>query len=91
MINQETGLINITTESGKTLDVQTIFEFEVPELKKKYLAYTLEANSPMDEINVLISEFDYDTNEIKSILENEKEVVLEFYNAAKEAILNDDK
>ena len=39
---------------------------------------------------MLISEIDYDNNEIKSIPEEEMPTVLEIYNAAKESLLNEE-
>lgn len=86
MINND-GSITVTNEEGKELKVYVLFNFEVVEFKKKYIAYTTNMDSESNEVDVLISEIDYDTYEIKSIPVEDMEHVLEIYKNIKESLL----
>ncbi len=90
MINEIDGTITLTNENNEQIKVQALFSFEMPEFKKKYIVYTLNPDATLDEVNVLISEINYDTLEIKSIPEDEKSAVIEFYNSAKQMLLSED-
>ena len=83
MINSNDGTITVLNKDNEFVKIQIIFSFEIPEFKKRYIAYTYEANKESDEIDVLISEMDWDTYEIKNIPKNEIDLVLEYYNNAK--------
>ena len=85
---KEDGSLTVVDEENNSITVYILFAFEVPELRKKYIYYTLDNNVESEDINMLISEIDYDNNEIKSIPEEEMPTVLEIYNAAKESLLN---
>ncbi len=87
MNNEKPGLISVTDENNNKIEIQVIFGFEVPEYKKSYVVYTTESQSPNEEINVNISEYDNNTYEIKSIPEEELDFVMECYNNAKTIIL----
>lgn len=87
---KEDGSLTVVDEENNSITVYILFAFEVPELRKKYIAYTLDNNVESEDINMLISEIDYDNNEIKSISEEEMPTVLEIYNAAKESLLNEE-
>ena len=89
MINEKEGTIIVTDENNNQIKVQIIFGFSVPEYNKNYIEYTTESDLDQEEINILISEYDGNTYEIKSIPEEEMEKVLDFYNSAKEMILSD--
>lgn len=89
MINEKEGFAIVTDDAGNQIKVQVIFGFEVEEYNKNYIVYTTESDSSSDEINVMISEFDKKTYEIKSIPEDEMNTVMEFYNNAKNIILNE--
>ena len=89
MVNEKNGTITLQDENGNDVVVQVVLEFELPELKKKYLAYTKDANTDKDIIDIFISEFDYDTNELKSIPEDEYKDVIECYNNIKESLLEE--
>ena len=87
---KEDGSLTVVDEENNSITVYILFAFEVPKKKKKYIAYTLDNNVESEDINMLISEIDYDNNEIKSIPEEEMPTVLEIYNAAKESLLNEE-
>ena len=88
MINKD-GSITVTNEEGNELKVYVLFSFEVVEFKKKYVAYTTNMESESNEADVLISEIDYDTNEIRSIPAGDMEHVLEIYKNIKETLLSE--
>jgi len=88
MINKNEGTITLVDENNNSYRVQAILEFEVVELNKKYIVYTFDNNKNKDEYDVMISEFNSDTNEIIKIPENEKEFVLECYANLKESLLS---
>ena len=71
-------------ENGEEIVIEIILSFEVEELNKKYIAYTLNDDGVSDNVAVFISE--YDGNTIKDISNDDAELVLEYYNAAKELI-----
>lgn len=87
MINREDSSISIINENGNFMKVYLLFGFEIKELNKKYIAYTSDMDNDKDQVNVLISEIDSETNKIKSIPSNEMAIVKEFYNEAKRQIL----
>ena len=89
MINKEDGSITIINDKGNYIKVYLLFGFEVESLHKKYIAYTSNANSDSDTVNVLISEIDYETNKIKSIPVNEMKTVMQMYNEVKKSLLSD--
>ena len=86
-MNENPGLISVTDENNNKIEIQVIFGFGIPEYKKSYVVYTTECQSPQEEINVNISEYDNNTYEIKSIPEDELDFVMESYNNAKSMIL----
>ena len=77
---KEEGTITVVDENNNSIKAQYIFNFEIPEFNKKYLVYTLDANGENNQVEVLISEIDYETNQIKSIPEADLETVMECYN-----------
>ena len=87
MIDRNEGIIKVLDSINNERTVNVIFSFEVPEFKKRYIAYTFEAESDKEDIDVLISEMDYDTYEIKKIPIEEIDLVLEYYNTTKELLL----
>lgn len=92
MINKD-GSITIINEDGSQVKVCVLFNFEIEEYRKKYIAYTIitdeMSEDVSDDMEVLLSEIDYDTNEVKSIPESEMETVLSIYNQIKESLLNE--
>ena len=90
MIDEKKGLITVTNENNEEIKVQVLFCFQIPDLNKYYVVYTTELDKEAEDIDIIISEFDSDANEIKAIPENEKEQVIKFYNAVKESLLKDE-
>ena len=80
MINKDEGSITVFDEDNNSTKVHFIFDFEVPEFNKRYLVYTLNANSQTEGVDILISEIDFNTYEIKSIPEKDLTTVIECYN-----------
>jgi uncharacterized protein YrzB (UPF0473 family) len=78
--------ITIDRENGETITVDIILGFEIEELNKKYIAYTLNDNGEDEDVDVLISEVE--NNKLKSIPDEEINIVLEYYNEAKELVEN---
>lgn len=78
--------ITFDREDGETITVDVILGFEIEELNKKYIAYTLNDNGEDEDVDVLISEVE--NNSLKSIPDEEINIVLEYYNGAKELVEN---
>ena len=76
--------IVLDREDGESITVEIILSFEIEELNKKYIAYTLNDNEEDEDVDVLISEIE--DNKIKSVPEDEIEMVLEYYENAKSLI-----
>lgn len=78
--------ITFDRENGETITVDVILGFEIEELNKKYIAYTLNDNGEDEDVDVLISEVE--NNKLKSIPDEEINIVLEYYNEAKKLVEN---
>ena len=72
-------------EDGGTITIDLILSFEINELNKKYIVYTLNDNGLDEDVDVFISELE--NNKIKSIPNNEVEMVLEYYENAKSLVV----
>ena len=71
-------------ENGEEIAIEIILSFNIEELNKSYIAYTLNDDGKSDNVAVFISE--YDDKNIKDIANDEANLVLEYYNAAKELV-----
>lgn len=71
-------------ENGEEIAIEIILSFVVEELNKSYIAYTLNDDDNSDTVPVFISE--YDGKNIKEISNDDADLVLEYYNAAKELV-----
>ena len=71
-------------ENGEEITIEIILSFNIEELNKSYIAYTLNDDGQSDNVAVFISE--YDGKNIKDIANDEAKIVLEYYNAAKELV-----
>lgn len=71
-------------ENGEEIAIEVILSFNIEELNKSYIAYTLNDDGQSDNVAVFISE--YDGKNIKDIANDEANLVLEYYNAAKELV-----
>lgn len=69
--------------NGKEVEVTILGGFEIEELGKRYIMCSYDDNKDSDKEMVLIYEIDEDNN-LVSIPSDEKEMVLDFYNALKE-------
>ncbi len=69
--------------NGKEVEVTILGGFEIEELSKRYIMCSYDDNIDSDKELVLIYEIDEDNN-LVSIPSDEKEMVLDFYNALKE-------
>ena len=72
-------------EDGGTITIDLILSFEINELNKKYIVYTLNDNGLDEDVDVFISELE--NNKIKNIPNNEVEMVLEYYENAKSLVV----
>lgn len=84
------NILKTINEFGEEITIELLFNFEIKELNKNYVVYTLNDDGVSEDVNVLISEMYYEdkTPRIKSIDESEKEMVVLFYNNIKNSIVN---
>ena len=84
------NILKTINEFGEEITIELLFNFEIKELNKNYVVYTLNDDDVSEDVNVLISEMYYEdkTPRIKSIDESEKEMVVLFYNNIKNSIVN---
>jgi len=81
--------VTVKKENGETIKIEIILAFRVEETKKEYIAYTMNDDEKSEVGMVLISEIDPQTNKIIKIPESDKEIVLKYYEEAKNAVLED--
>lgn len=79
----------VINENGEEIRLEILFSFRVDELNKGYIVYSVNDDGVSDDVTVCISEFyiENDVPKIKSIDENEKEMVLLFYESVKSSIV----
>ena len=82
------GRITVENENHEAITIQVLYTFDNEENKKRYVVYTPDINNKKNTVNILISELDYDTYELKDIDEDEVEMVMQYYKASKEELLN---
>ena len=73
----------IKNEDGKEITISVVGEFKVPELEKEYVIYSVVDNDENNDIgHILIGEVERSEDGIKvlGIKEDEKDLVLAFYN-----------
>lgn len=80
--------LKIINEFEQEIIIEIILSFRIEELNKEYVVYTINDDNISDDVNIIISEIEYTNNvpKIKSILEEEKEMVILFYNNIKNSI-----
>lgn len=76
--------LTVDREDGGIVTIDVIMGFEIEELGKKYVAYTLNDNGEDEDVDVLISEID--DHSMKSIPDEEINIVLQYYEEAKSLI-----
>ena len=67
----------VYNEKNEKIEVEIFLYFEVEELHKQYVAYTINDNNESEEVPVFISEFA--NNTLKSIPSSESKMVMECY------------
>jgi len=82
--------VTVKKENGETIKIEIILAFRVEETKKEYIAYTMNDDEKSEIGMVLISEIDPQTNKIIKIPESDKEIVLKYYEEAKNAVLEEE-
>ncbi len=76
-------------ENGEEIKVEVILSFEVEELNKCYIAYTINDDDSYETAVVLISEYNSDTNQLLPISFEDKDKVLAVYNDIKKIIFEE--
>lgn len=76
-------------ENGEQIKVEVILAFEVEELNKSYVAYTINDDDSYETAVVLISEYNPETNQLLSISFEDKDKVLAVYNDIKMTIFEE--
>lgn len=71
--------------NNKEIDVEVIGGFRIDELQKEYVLCVYDDNKESD--NVMMSIMEKDGEDLVSIPDEEKEIVLDFYQSFKESIL----
>lgn len=77
--------ITIQNENNEAIIVEVLFNFKIDKIAKEYIVYTLNDDNVSEEVNVFISEIEYENNvpKVVPIKDDEKEMVLLFYNSIK--------
>ena len=83
------NVVKVKRENGEEIRIEIILSFNVEELNKRYIAYTLNDDGKKSVVAVLISEID-SNNRIKDIPFEERELVMTAYNSAKELVMMND-
>lgn len=86
MINEQKE-IEITNEDGKVIKVKVILIFQIPDLNKHYIVYTFGKELENNQMEIYISEFDSELKQIRPIGDEEKELVIDYYNQIKNSLL----
>ena len=75
-------------EANEEIKIEVLLSFEVEELKKKFIAYTINDDGVSQNVNVFISEVEMtgDGARVIPIKEDEKEIVLLTYDGIKQTI-----
>ena len=76
-------------ENGIEIKVEVILAFEVEELNKSYVAYTINDDDSYETAIVLISEYNQENNQLLPIAFDDKEKVLAVYNDIKNMIFGE--
>ena len=84
------NILKTINEFGEEVTIEVFFNFQIKELNKNYVVYTLNDDGISEKVNVFISEIYYEGEipRIKSIEDDEKEMVVLFYNNMKNSIVN---
>ncbi len=80
--------ITVKRENGEPFKIEIILGFEVEELNKRFIAYTLGDDGVKEKVTVCISEIDKETSTVKDLVPEEMDIVMNAYEEAKNYILN---
>ncbi len=79
--------VTIQNEQGENINITVIGTFEIPDLKKEYMMYSMEDENEENSLGaILIGELLKDEDKIKvaGVPEVEKEMVVAYYNEVSE-------
>lgn len=79
----------IINELGQEITIEILISFSIEEYNKNYVAYTINDDGISENVQICISEIIYSEDGLPSLVsipEEEKELVLIFYNNIKESI-----
>lgn len=79
--------VTIQNEQGENINITVIGTFEIPDLKKEYMMYSMEDENEQNSLGaILIGELLKDEDKIKvaGVPEEEKEMVVAYYNEVSE-------
>ncbi len=80
---------NIVDENGQEIKIDIIMQFRIEELNKEYVLYTINDDGVSEDAFINISEIEKDATgsyQLKLIPENEKNMVLTFYDSIRDSI-----
>ena len=82
------NIITAVNENNNKIIIEILLGFKIEEIGKEYVAYTINDDTLSEDVEVFISEIDYNSSlpKIVPIKEDEKEIVLLFYNNIKKSI-----
>ena len=80
--------ITVKRENGESIKIEIIMGFEVEELNKRFIAYTLNDDGVKEKVTVYISEIDKENSTIKDLVPEEMDIVMNAYEETKNYILN---
>ena len=83
------NIVEVKRDNGEIIKIEIVLSFKVENLNKQYIVYTIDDDGALEDVPILISEIDQNTQTIKQIPENEKDQVLNIYNELKEKITNE--
>ena len=81
------NVMTIKNIDNEIIDIEVLVVFKIESIGKEYIDYTVNEDWVSDDVNVLISEIKYNNEipEIVPIKDDEKEMVLMFYDKVRKA------
>ena len=80
---------NVIDENGNEIKIDIIMQFRIEELNKEYVIFTINDDGVSEDVYINITELEKNENgeyQIKMIPENEKNMVLAFYDSIRDSI-----
>ena len=81
--------IVVYRENGEPIKIEVIMSFRIEKFNKDYVVYTINDDKKREDVIILISEIDKETHKIKSILPEEKDTIMEYYEQVKKVAQED--